>query len=245
MDKKFVYILEGLVGSGKSTCIKSLEKIFNCRVFAEHWEVECESLKTYYKSSSGERVRFANLTLQLYIIHRLYVIFEQIIEDNDHQLFFIDRGILGSLSFLCTGRDGGILSPEEEIFLSSAIKSAWITLVNHFKTWGVIKTIYFDCEPKTAWQRYHCRCLSLYGALDETNPVTLWGDELNAKLSLEKFKDLREYDSAMEHILRRKMETVNANKTAIEVCQEVQDIVYVEMKRNQIVNFYLDKENFI
>jgi len=150
-----VWSLEGLIGAGKTTMIKSLlEDPLTLGTFDEVIQIseplKAVTLKAYIKEMEKYATMFQVITLVKRI--NLYERARRLATDKGRRLILIDRGLDGDQAFeFMQVKKGFIDAKGHEIYLEEIGYNDGS--LEKWKNEPGFTTIYLRCSPETAWRR--------------------------------------------------------------------------------------------
>lgn len=142
--KGIVLILEGLIGTGKTTLGKSLEAYFikagiKCKFFTEYKNDDL--LNMYLRDKEKYAFHFQSIM----IIKRIEIYKEAMDFSKQGGLAIVDRGIMGDMAFAKMQFDNSYFTDEEYKVYKSLIKKEKLQ-VAHI-------TVFLKTEPEVAFER--------------------------------------------------------------------------------------------
>lgn len=201
---KTIIILEGNIAAGKSTLAAQLKEHYGsrCLLFEEDWDAKCLFLKNYYSSADKEQIVLNEIAFQSFVITRFADIMLTIEKDESHDYFIIDRGILGSISFLKIAVQDNLVPNSIAKSMIRVIKCFWQEVI--LRQFSNVFSVYVDTPPEVCWQRYINRNPAV---LTRTNPTGEWEGEMRIQIDQLKLVDISKFDCTMLAILKKNHES--------------------------------------
>lgn len=154
-----VYTLEGLIGVGKSTAGRSIERFLEGQGFKVRFYPEFVN-QTFLNAYINDMKRYA-FTFQSVMLCKRIEIYNNAMEfAKTGGIAIVDRSLIGDLTFAVMQTEAGNISPEDfEIYQS---------LITDVDRLSPRRSIYLDCHPEVAMRRIQRR-----GNTSEVNGYTL------------------------------------------------------------------------
>jgi deoxyadenosine/deoxycytidine kinase len=149
---KIVYVIEGNVGAGKTTLVSNIPDKKRIKKIPEKWMEESAILNKFYFSSDKKTIKLSSTAFQYEVILRFLKEIQDFIEDEDHDILIIDRGILGSISFIYHAMKEDLLPSRFGTLLILTIYDTWTTLLSIYRN-VLFHIVYLDTNYLTCHSR--------------------------------------------------------------------------------------------
>lgn len=191
-----VIVLEGLIGVGKSTLGRSLEKhLSNIAWMPE--PINEELLKLYISNMARYAFPFQTIVAR----ERIQSYKEARRLASQGKTVIIDRGLPGDLAFAQMQKDKGFFTEEEfRVYLNLTSESSDVPKPDII--------VYLDCTPETAWKRILAR----------SNPAEKKGYNLQYLKDLSKAYEKSLAKSKVLRINWNKEHSIKSNLLSKEIC---------------------------
>jgi deoxyadenosine/deoxycytidine kinase len=144
MDRGAILLVEGSIGSGKSTLTTKLAGLLQFRAF--HEPVESDYLDKFYKNPKEMAFEFQLRQLaRREVIH--HAAQSEALLHSDYLGSVLDRSLLGDRVFAALHREAGNISQEQWITYEILFHSAWGRLL------PPALLLFLDVEPEVAMER--------------------------------------------------------------------------------------------